>query len=50
MRQAGLLAACGIIAINKMVDRLKDDHDNAKYIADRLSKMKGVRVRSDMWI
>ena len=47
MRQAGLLAACGIIAINKMVDRLKDDHDNAKYIADRLSKMKGVRVRSD---
>lgn len=47
MRQAGLMAACGIIAIEKMVDRLKDDHDNAKYMAQRLSKMKGVRVKLD---
>lgn len=44
MRQAGLLAACGIIALNKMVDRLRDDHANAKYMAERLSKMKGVHV------
>lgn len=44
MRQAGLLAACGIIALNKMVDRLKDDHDNAAYMAQRLNKMKGVKV------
>lgn len=47
MRQAGLLAACGIIAINKMVDRLKDDHDNAKYMAQRLNKIKGVNVLMD---
>ncbi len=44
MRQAGLVAACGIIALDKMVDRLKDDHDNAKYMAKRLNKMKGVNV------
>lgn len=44
MRQAGLLAACGIIALDRMVDRLKDDHKNAKYMASRLNKMKGVKV------
>ncbi len=44
MRQAGFVAACGIIALEKMVDRLKDDHDNAKYMAQRLNKMKGVKV------
>ena len=44
MRQAGLLAACGIIALDRMVDRLKDDHENAKYMASRLNKMKGVKV------
>ncbi len=47
MRQAGFVAACGIIALDKMVDRLKDDHDNAKYMAKRLSKMKDVTVLKD---
>lgn len=47
MRQAGFVAACGIIALEKMVDRLKDDHDNAKYMANRLSKMKDVTVLKD---
>ncbi len=47
MRQAGLVAACGIIALDKMVDRLQDDHDNAKYMAKRLNKIKGVHVLMD---
>jgi len=47
MRQAGFVAACGIIALEKMVDRLRDDHANAKYMAERLNKMKGVRVLMD---
>ncbi len=47
MRQAGLLAACGIIALDRMVDRLKDDHENAKYMASRLNKIKGVKVLMD---
>lgn len=47
MRQAGLLAACGIIALEKMVERLKDDHDNAKFLAQGLNKIKGVEVLQD---
>jgi threonine aldolase len=43
MRQAGIIAAPGIIAMTKMVDRLKDDHDNAKLLAEGLTKM-GIKV------
>jgi len=43
MRQAGIIAAPGIIALTKMVDRLKDDHDNAKLLAEELPKM-GIKV------
>jgi threonine aldolase len=42
MRQAGIIAAAGIIAIEKMVDRLKDDHANAKLLATGLSKISGI--------
>ncbi|MBC8421413.1 MAG: low-specificity L-threonine aldolase [Actinobacteria bacterium] len=34
MRQAGYLAAPGIISLEKMVKRLKEDHDSARYLAD----------------
>lgn len=37
MRQAGILAAAGIIALEKMVDRLAEDHSRAKKLADGLS-------------
>jgi threonine aldolase len=43
MRQAGIIAAPGIIALTKMVDRLKDDHDNARLLAEELPKM-GIKV------
>lgn len=36
MRQAGILAAAGIIALEKMTKRLKEDHENAKYLAKLL--------------
>jgi threonine aldolase len=36
MRQAGIIAAPGIVALEKMVDRLKDDHDNAKLLHNRI--------------
>jgi threonine aldolase len=39
MRQAGLIAAPGIIAIEKMVDRLKEDHDNTRLLFNQLSKI-----------
>jgi len=42
MRQAGVIAAPGIIAIEKMVDRLKDDHANAQLLAKGLSSIEGI--------
>ena len=36
MRQAGIIAAPGIVALEKMIDRLKDDHMNSKILANGL--------------
>jgi threonine aldolase len=47
MRQAGVIAAPGIIAIEKMVDRLRDDHENAKLLARGLSKIDGISLDLD---
>jgi threonine aldolase len=44
MRQAGVIAAPGIIAIEKMVDRLKDDHANAKLLARGLATIDGISL------
>jgi len=44
MRQAGIIAAPGIIALTRMVDRLAEDHENAKLLADGLSQIRGIRV------
>ena len=42
MRQAGFLAAAGIIALRDMTKRLHEDHDNAKYMAQKLAQIPGV--------
>lgn len=47
MRQAGVIAAAGIIALEKMIDRLKEDHQNAKYIGEELDKTEGLSVNLD---
>ncbi len=47
MRQIGVLAAAGIIALEKMTLRLEEDHKNAKYFAEELSKLPGVNVKFD---
>lgn len=39
MRQAGIIAAPGIVALTKMVDRLQEDHDNAAYLGEGLEKL-----------
>jgi threonine aldolase len=44
MRQAGVLAAAGIVALNEMVDRLADDHANAGKLAEGLANMEGVDI------
>lgn len=38
MRQAGILAAAGLYALKNNIDRLKEDHDKAKYLAQRISE------------
>ncbi len=47
MRQCGVLAAAGIIALEEMVKRLPEDHDNAKYLAKRLAELAGVEMEED---
>ncbi|MFZ5351580.1 MAG: low-specificity L-threonine aldolase [Bacillota bacterium] len=44
MRQAGILAAAGIIALEDMTKRLHIDHNNARYLAEGLAKLPGVAV------
>ena len=44
MRQAGVLAAAGLCALNEMVDRLADDHANARRLADGLQGLPGVEI------
>jgi len=39
MRQAGILAAAGLIALNEMTGRLQEDHDHAKLLANALSTL-----------
>jgi threonine aldolase len=39
MRQAGVLAAAGLIALNEMTGRLQEDHDNARLLADALAQL-----------
>jgi threonine aldolase len=42
MRQTGVLAAAGLIALDTMVDRLADDHANARILAEGLSELPGI--------
>lgn len=44
LRQAGILAAPGIVALDKMIGRLKEDHDNAKHLARSLSELSGLTI------
>jgi threonine aldolase len=47
MRQAGVLAAAGLIALEQMPARLREDHANARLLAEALSHMEGVAIDLD---
>jgi threonine aldolase len=47
MRQVGVIAAAGIISLERMVNRLGDDHIRAKKLANGLRQVKGVVVDKD---
>lgn len=44
MRQAGIIAAAGVYALENMVDRLAEDHDNARLLAEGLSSIPGISL------
>lgn len=47
MRQVGIVAAAGILSLEKMTDRLMEDHERAKKIAEGLGQIKGIVVDED---
>jgi threonine aldolase len=47
MRQAGVIAAAGIVALEEMVDRLAEDHANARRLAAGLAALPGIGLRLD---
>jgi threonine aldolase len=44
MRQAGVLAAAGVYALETMVERLADDHENARIAAEGLAEVPGIEL------
>ena len=47
MRQAGVIAAAGIVALETMIDRLAEDHENARFLAKSLSENSKLRLDMD---
>lgn len=47
MRQAGIIAAAGLHALKNNIERLAEDHDNARYLAERLNEMPPFSVDMD---
>ena len=47
MRQAGVIAAAGSWALEHHVDRLAEDHDNARFLAERISALDGIVLVND---
>ena len=47
MRQAGIIAAAGIVALNSMIERLAEDHENAKILARGLAEIPGIDIEPE---
>jgi threonine aldolase len=47
MRQAGIIAAAGIVAVEEMVERLAQDHANARRLACAISQIQGLAIEPD---
>ena len=44
MRQAGIIAAAGIIALQQMVERIVEDHQNARRLAEGIARIRGLSI------
>lgn len=42
MRQAGILAAAGLVSLDEMIERLAEDHANARFLAQGLAQLSGI--------
>lgn len=47
MRQAGVIAAAGVVALETMVDRLAEDHEHARVLATGLAQVPGIRIDTE---
>jgi threonine aldolase len=47
LRQSGFLAAAGLVALEEMIQRLKEDHENALLLGKELAKIPGIKVDMD---
>jgi len=47
MRQAGIIAAAGLVSLDKMIPQLINDHENAKRLADGISTISGLSVNTE---
>lgn len=47
MRQCGIIAAAGIVALEEMVERLAEDHANARRLAEGIARIKGLSIDLD---
>ncbi|MEM7016679.1 MAG: low-specificity L-threonine aldolase [Pseudomonadota bacterium] len=47
MRQAGVLAACGLYALENNIERLAEDHRRATLLAEGLKEIEGLKVRHE---
>ena len=48
MRQAGIIAAAGLISLDDCIMQIKKDHNNAKVLAEGLNKIKGLSVQLNL--
>jgi threonine aldolase len=44
MRQAGIIAAAGMVALDTMIDRIREDHDNAARLAQGIARINGLSI------
>lgn len=47
MRQVGMVAAAGVVALDSMVERLAEDHSNARKLAQGLEQIPGISIEPD---
>ena len=47
MRQTGIIAAAGMVALEEMLARLKEDHDNARNLAEGIAQIPGLSTDTE---